>query len=121
MSSGNIPAALPRIYLSKPDWLPLPDCWIDVSNKIPMPKNTERIIPIDASVLIFVVSEIYWIVCNAIQPEIDAAINSKRPSFSPVSKKAIQIPGNTACATASPASDCLLRTVKQPIAADWIL
>lgn len=38
ISSGNIPAALPRIYLSKPDWLPLPDCWIDVSNKIPMPK-----------------------------------------------------------------------------------
>src|SRR5690349_15029979 len=89
-----------------------------VSIKMPIPKNTERIRPMAVSSLIRVLVVIRSTSSNEIHPVRKAPPIRYAGFFVPDSIKPRQIPGNTACAIASPTNDFLFRNVNDPTIAE---
>lgn len=89
-----------------------------VNNRIPIPKNTDKINPIAVSSLILVFEVMYSTSTSEIQPVMKAPPMRKTGFFVPESMKPRQIPGNTAWAIASPTNDFLLRNVNEPTIAE---
>ena len=117
MSSLLKEAALPKRNLSSPACAAFPECWMEVSSKIPIPKKTESTIPIAVSLFNLVDRLIASIIINESHPEIHAPIIRYKGFLFPVKIKDKQTPGKIEWAIASPTRALFLKNEKQPTTA----